>query len=336
MSEDIGIDLGTATVLITVKNKGIVLREPSAVAIDTKSGNIISYGKSAKRMIGRTPDSIMTIRPLQDGVISNFTVTGKMLKHFIKKACNSKFSSMRIMVCVPAQITEVERRAVIDVLLEAGAKKVFLIEEPVAAAIGAGIDISKPVGNLVIDIGGGTTDVAVISIGGTVVSTTINIAGDKFDEEIIRYVKRKYNVLIGNETAEKIKIEAGTVYPRENKTKVIARGRNIETSLPEEITIKSDELIGVLLPSALKIVEAVKSTIEKAPPELVEDISERGIYMTGGGSLIYGIDKLMEESTGIKVMIADDAISCVAIGTGKALDNMNALESNKSSNKNNK
>ena len=204
-----------------------------------------------------------------------------------------------------------------------------MIEEPVAAAIGAGIDISKPVGNLVIDIGGGTTDVAVISIGGSVVSTTINIAGDKFDSEIIKYVRKKYNVLIGEETAEKIKIEAGCVYPKEQKNSVIARGRNLETSLPEEVEIKSDELINVLLPSVIKIIEAVKETIEKAPPELVEDISEKGIYMTGGGSLLYGIDKLREESTGIKVMIAEDAISCVAIGTGKALDNINLLDERK-------
>ena len=280
-------------------------------------------------MIGRTPNSIETIRPLEDGVISNFTATAKMLKYFIKKACASKFTSNRIMVCVPAQITEVERRAVIDALLDTGTKKVFLIEEPVAAAIGAGIDISKPVGNLVIDVGGGTTDVAVISIGGSVVSTTINIAGDKFDNEIIKYVRKKYNMLIGKETAEKIKIEVGCVYPKEQKNSIIARGRNLETSLPEEVEIKSDELINVLLPSVIKIIEAVKETIEKAPPELVEDISEKGIYMTGGGSLLYGINKLIEESTGIKVMIAEDAISCVAIGTGKALDNINLLDERK-------
>lgn len=329
MSEDIGIDLGTATVLIYVKNKGIVLREPSAIAIDKESNNILAYGKDAKKMIGRTPNSIKTIRPLEDGVISNFTATAKMLKYFIKKACPSKFSSNRVMVCVPAQITEVEKRAVTDVLLDIGAKKVYLIEEPVAAAIGAGIDISKPVGNLVVDIGGGTTDVAVISIGGSVVSTTINVAGDKFDREIIKYIKNKYNVLIGEETAEKIKIDVGAVYPKEQKNSVIARGRNIESSLPQEIEIKSDELINVLLPSVVKIIEAVKTTIEKAPPELVEDISEKGIYMTGGGSLLYGIDKLIEKSTGIKVMIAEDAISCVAIGTGKALDNINLLDERK-------
>ena len=329
MSEDIGIDLGTATVLIYVKNKGIVLREPSAVAIDKKNNAILAYGKDAKKMIGRTPNSIETIRPLEDGVISNFTATAKMLKYFIKKACASKFTSNRIMVCVPAQITEVERRAVIDALLDTGTKKVFLIEEPVAAAIGAGIDISKPVGNLVIDVGGGTTDVAVISIGGSVVSTTINVAGDKFDNEIIKYVRKKYNMLIGKETAEKIKIEVGCVYPKEQTNSIIARGRNLETSLPEEVEIKSDELINVLLPSVIKIIEAVKETIEKAPPELVEDISEKGIYMTGGGSLLYGINKLIEESTGIKVMIAEDAISCVAIGTGKALDNINLLDERK-------
>ena len=329
MSEDIGIDLGTATTIVYIKNKGIVLREPSCVAINKKTKETICYGKEAKRMIGRTPSSIEVIRPLENGVISNFTITAKMLKYFIKKTSTSRFYSSRIMCCVPAQITEVEKRAVADAVLDTGAKKVFLIGEPVAAAIGAGIDISKPVGNLVIDIGGGTTDVAVISIGGSVVSTTINTAGDEFDRTIIKYIKNKYNVLIGEESAEKVKIEAGAVYPKNDKSSVLVRGRNLETSLPEEVEIFSDELVKVLLPLALKIADSVKEVIEKTPPELVEDISEKGIYMTGGGSLIYGIDKIIEDATGIKVMIAEDAISCVAIGTGKALDNLNALETRK-------
>ena len=327
MSEDIGIDLGTASVIACVKGKGIVLREPSVVAIDKNTNEVIAIGKEARNMIGRTPGDIETVRPLKDGVISNFTLTAKMLKYFIKKVCNNKFISPRIMICVPSQITEVEKRAVIDVSMQAGAKRVFLIEEPVAAAIGAGIDISKPSGNLVIDIGGGTTDIAVISIGGSVVSTSIKIAGNKFDEEIIKYIKRKYNVLIGERTAEQIKIEVGCVYPREEEAKITIRGRNLNNGLPAELEIKSKEIMNILLPEAKKIVESVKSTIEKAPPELVEDISEKGIYMTGGGSLIYGIDKLIQKSTGINVMIAQDAISCVAIGTGKALDNLDALDS---------
>lgn len=330
MSEDIGIDLGTASVIVNVKGKGIVLREPSVVAIDKVSDEIIAIGKEAKKMIGRTPVDIETVKPLNDGVISNFTITSKMLKHFIKKACPNKLFSPRIMICVPSQITEVERRAVIDATMQGiGAKKVYLIEEPLAAAIGAGIDISKPCGNFVIDIGGGTTDVAVISIGGTVVSNSLNIAGNKFDENIIKYVKKRYNLAIGEQTAEDIKIKIGCVYPREEKEdgeeefKIEARGRNLSNNLPAEIELNSQEIMKILLPDALKIVECVKNTIEKAPPELVEDISERGIYMTGGGSLLYGMDKLIEESTGIKTIIAQDAISCVAIGTEKALENLN-------------
>lgn len=337
MSEDIGIDLGTSSVIVNVKGKGIVLREPSVIAIDKTTNDILSIGKEAKRMIGRTPADIEIIKPLNDGVISNFTVTSKMLKHFIRKACPNKLFSPRIMICVPSQITEVERRAVIDATMQGiGAKKVFLIEEPVAAAIGAGIDISKPCGNFVIDIGGGTTDVAVISIGGAVASSSINIAGNKFDEDIIKYVKKRYNLAIGEQTAENIKMKIGCVYPREENENeendnneeeftIEARGRNLSNNLPAEIELTSQEIMKVLLPDALKIVECVKNTIEKAPPELVEDISERGIYMTGGGSLLYGMDRLIEESTGIKTIIAQDAVSCVAIGTGKALDNLNNI-----------
>ena len=315
MSEDIGIDLGTATVIAYTKGKGIVLREPSVVAIDRYTNEVLEYGKEAQKMIGRNPHNIDVIRPLKDGVISNFTVTAKMLKHFIKKSLVKSFFAPRV-----------EKRAVIDVAMQAGAKKVYLIEEPVAAAIGAGIDISKPSGNLVVDIGGGTTDVAVISIGGSVVSSSIKIAGNKFDEAIIKYVKKKYNVLIGERTAEEIKISVGCVYPMESDTFAKVRGRNLGTGLPVEIDISNEEMLKVLLPIAMKIVDCVKTTIEKAPPELVEDISDKGIYMTGGGSLLYGMDKLLSESTGINVMIAQDAVSCVAIGTGKALDNLDALD----------
>ena len=318
MSEDIGIDLGTHSVIAYTKQKGIVLKEPSVVAIDKRTGDIMAIGADAKKMIGRTPDDIEVIKPLKDGVISNFTATSKMLKFFIKKVCPNRFASTRIMICVPSQITEVEKRAVIDVSMQSGAKKVYLIEEPIAAAIGAGIDISKPCGNLVIDIGGGTTDIAVISISGSVVSTSIQTAGNSFNQAIMKYIKKKYNVLIGEITAEELKEKIGTVFPFEEDNTYEIRGRNTHTGLPAAVEIEEQELLPVLLPDALKIVDAVKSTIEKAPPELVEDISERGIYMTGGGALLKGIDRLLEESTGIKVMIAEDAASCVAIRNGKS------------------
>ena len=324
---DIGIDLGTATVVACVKGKGIVLREPSVVAINKDTKEVLAVGKEARKMIGRTPNNIEAIRPLRDGVISSFTATSKMLKYFINKACSkNKFGGFRMMICVPSQITEVEKRAVIDVAMQAGAKKAYLIEEPVAAAIGAGIDIAKPCGNLVVDIGGGTTDIAVISIGGSVISTSLKVAGDKFDQNIIKYIKKKYNVLIGDRTAEEIKMEIGCVYTRKEDTSMEARGRNLDTGLPVTIKIKSSEIMEALIEPAMQIVDAVKSVLEKTPPELTADISDRGIYMTGGGSLLYGLDKLLHETTGINVMIAQDAISCVAIGTGKALDNLDALD----------
>lgn len=325
MNEEIGIDLGTATVIIYMKNKGIVLREPSIVAIDKKNNEIIAYGNNAKKMEGRTPTGIETIRPLKDGVISNFTIASKMLKYFIKKVLTNKFSSPKVMVCVPSQITEVERRAVIDSCIEAGAKKVYLIEEPVAAAIGAGIEIQKPVGNLIVDIGGGTTDIAVISIGGSVVSSSINIAGNKFDEVIVKYIRQKHNLSIGKNTAENLKIEIGNVFPYDKEKKTKVKGKNIKTGLPEAYEIGSNELTKVLSDECLKIAEEIKATIEKAPPELVEDIAKKGIYMTGGGSMLYGIDKFISKNVGLKVMIAEDSISCVAIGTEKALENMEKL-----------
>ncbi len=326
MSEDIGIDLGTATVIAYVKGKGIVLREPSIVAVKKETGDILAIGKEAEKMVGRTPTSIETIRPLENGVISNFSITSKMLKYYIKKVCGKRLFAPRIMICIPSQVTEVEKRAVIDASTQAGAKKTYLIEEPVAAAIGAGIDISKPLGNLVIDIGGGTTDIAVISIGGSVVNTSIKIAGNTFDETIKDYIKKKYGMLIGDITAENLKINIGCVYPRDEDISQEISGRDIDSGLPRTIEVHSSELMTILLPQVMKIVDAVKTVIEKAPPELVEDISERGIYMTGGGSLIYGIDKIISKSTGINVMIAQDAISCVALGTGKALDNLDVLD----------
>ncbi len=324
---DIGIDLGTATVVASVKGKGIVLREPSVVAINKKGNEVLAVGTEARKMIGRTPGNIVAIRPLKDGVISDFTATSKMLKYFINKACSKNtLGGFRMMICVPSQITEVERRAVIDVAIGAGAKKAYLIEEPVAAAIGAGIDIAKPCGNLVVDIGGGTTDIAVISIGGSVISSSLKVAGDKFDKNIIKYVKQKYNVIIGERTAEEIKMQIGCVYPRKEDIVMEARGRNLNTGLPVSVKLHSSEIMDALIEPAMQIVSAVKSILEKTPPELTADISDRGIYMTGGGSLLFGFDRLMKEMTGINVMIAQDAISCVAIGTGKALDNLDALD----------
>lgn len=326
MNEDIAIDLGTANILIYIKGKGIVLREPSIVAVNKKTNEVIAIGEEASKMLGKTPDSIEVVKPLKDGVISNFTLTAKMLKHYIGKVSKSKFFSPRIMICVPSLITEVEKRAVIDVAVQSGAKRVYLIEEPVAAGIGAGIDISKPAGNLVIDIGGGTTDIAVITMGSAVMSSSVKIAGNRFDQTLIKFIKRKYKVLIGEKTAEQLKMTIGCVYPRVENIGMKVRGRSLTTGLPAEIEIGSKDIMQPLLNDCLKIIDAVNNTIEKTPPELVEDISNKGIYMTGGGSLLFGMDKLIEKATGIRVNLADDALSCVAIGTGKALDNLDNMD----------
>lgn len=333
MSEDIAIDLGTANIIIFIKGKGIVLREPSMIAVNKDTNEVIAVGNEASRMLGRTPNNIEVIKPLKDGVISNFTLTEKMLKHYIKKVCKNRFFAPRIMICVPSLITEVEKRAVIDVAMQSGAKRVYLIEEPVAAAIGAGVDISKPSGNLVIDIGGGTTDIAVITMNSAIMSSSVKTAGNKFDDTIIKLLKRKYKVIIGEKTAEHIKTTIGCVYPRVENIGIKVRGRNVNTGLPAEVEVTSKDVMQPLLNDCLKIVDAVKNTIEKTPPELVEDISNKGIYMTGGGSLLYGMDKLIEKCTGIKVMIAEDAISCVAIGTGKALDNLDLMDAKDRKNK---
>ena len=282
MNEDIGIDLGTATVIIYVKGKGIVLREPSMIAVDKNTKEVLAVGKEAKKMLGRVPDNIEIISPLKDGVISNFTLTEKMLKFYIKKVCKNRFVNRRIMICVPSQITEVEKRAVIDVAMESGAKKVYLIEEPVAAAVGAGLDIEKPCGNLVVDIGGGTTDIAVISIKNSVVSSSIKIAGNKFDKTIIKVMKRHFNIIIGEKTAIEIKERIGCVFPRVENISMRVRGRNAETGLPLEIEVTSQDIIQPLYNEAMKIVTEIKDILEKTPPELIEDISQRGIYLTGG------------------------------------------------------
>ena len=324
--QDIGIDLGTATVIAYVKGKGIVLREPSVVAVDNNTGNVLAVGKEARRMLGRTPGNIVATRPIREGVISSYTETEKMLKYFISKICGKFVFAPRIMICIPSRVTEVEKKAVIDAASQAGARKVYLIEEPIAAAIGAGIDISKPCGNMVVDIGGGTTDIAVISLGGSVVSTSLKVAGDKFDEYIVKYIKKKHNVMIGERTAEDLKINVGCVYPKIQDTEMEVRGRDLITGLPKTITIHSSEMLEALMEPAMMIVDAVHSVLEKTPPELAADISDRGIYMTGGGCLVDGLDKLLQEKTGINVMIAQDAVSCVALGTGKALDNLDTLD----------
>lgn len=326
MSKDIGIDLGTATVLVYVKGRGIVLKEPSVVAIDKNNQKILKVGREAQQMLGRTPGNITAIRPLRDGVISQYDVTLRMIQHFIKRACgNSIFFKPRVIICVPSGITEVEERAVYDAATQAGAKKTYLIEEPLAAAIGAGIDISQPNGHMVVDIGGGTTDIAVTSLGGIVVSESIKVAGDRFDEAIIRYVRKKHNILIGERTAEEIKIKVGSVWPREEQRVIEVKGRCLTQGLPRVVRISSEEIPNALAEPIKAVVEAVCYVVERTPPELIGDVLSNGIVMTGGGSLLYGLDKLIEHVTGIRTRVADKAVSCVAMGTGMALDHIASL-----------
>ena len=325
MGKDIGIDLGTATVLVYVKGSGIVIKEPSVVAIDKNTDRIIKVGREAQRMLGRTPGNITAIRPLRDGVISQYEITLKMIQYFIKKACGTMIFKPGVIICVPSGITEVEERAVVDAATQAGAKRTYLIEEPVAAAIGAGINIAAPNGHMVVDIGGGTTDIAVLSLGGVVVSESIKVAGDKFDEAIIRYVRRKHNVLIGERTAEAIKIKIGCVWPRKEPRTLEVKGRCLIQGLPRVVRINSDEIPDALEEPITAIIEAVCSVVERTPPELIGDILSNGIVMTGGGSLLYGLDRLIAYATGIKTRVADKAVSCVAIGTGKSLDNLSSI-----------
>jgi len=324
-SQDIGIDLGTATVLIYVSGRGIVLREPSVVAIDKNTNTVMAVGEEARLMLGRTPGNIVAIRPLRDGVISDYQVTEKMLRYFINKVCGKKIFRPRVVICVPSEVTEVEKKAVIDAAMQAGARKVQLIEEPIAAAIGAGVDIAKAYGTMVVDIGGGTTDIAVIALGGNVISTSIKVAGDKFDEAIVRYMRRKHNVMIGERTAEEMKMTIGCVFPKVQEVKMEVRGRNLISGLPITVEVTSSEMLEALEETSTMIVEAVHSVLEKTPPELAADISDKGIVMTGGGALIDGLDKLISSKTGIDVYIADDAVSCVAFGTGRVLENLDAL-----------
>lgn len=317
---DLGIDLGTATVLVYIKGKGIVLKEPSVVAINTNNGKVLAVGEEARNMIGRTPGHIVAVRPLRDGVISDFNVTEKMLDAFIKKAvANKKVRAGKIMICVPSQATEVEKRAVTDAARSAGAKDALLIEEPLAAAIGAGLDITIPDGSMIVDIGGGTCDVAVISLGGIVARKSIKVAGDKFDEAIIKYIKSKYKIMIGEKTAEHIKVEIGSAYNCGEEKVTNIKGRNLVTGLPDEITINSEEIREALKETVNLIVEAVKVVLEKTPPELASDIVEKGILMTGGGALLSGLDKLIESETGVTVNIAENSVEAVAEGTGSVL-----------------
>ncbi len=320
-SADIGIDLGTASILVYVKGKGVVLKEPSVVAFDRVTNKIVAIGEEARLMIGRTPGNITAVRPLRQGVISDYTVTEKMVKYFVQKALGRRsYRKPRISVCIPSGATEVEKRAVEDATYAAGAREVTIIEEPIAAAIGAGIDIYKPCGNMIVDIGGGTADIAVISLGSSVVSTSIKIAGDDFDEAIVRYMRKKHNVLIGDRTAEDIKIKIGTCFPLAEPETMRVRGRNLVTGLPKEIEVSSEETEEALKEATMQIVEAVHSVLEKTPPELAADVSERGIVLTGGGALLRGLEQLLEDRVGINTRTADDPMQCVAIGTGKCVD----------------
>ncbi|WP_372998695.1 rod shape-determining protein [Lutispora sp.] len=325
--QDLGIDLGTASVLVYIKGKGIVLNEPSVVAIDRNNNKILAVGEEARLMLGRTPGHIVAVRPLRDGVISDYNVTEKMLRYFIDKAIGrKKIFKPRMVVCVPSGVTEVEKRAVIDAANQAGARTTKLIEEPIAAAIGAGLDISKASGNMIIDIGGGTSDIAVISLGGIVVSSSIKVAGDKFDEAIVRYMRKKHNVMVGERTAEELKIKVGTAYPRDEEVTIEVRGRNLISGLPKTMEVTSQEMLEALTEPVAAIADAVHSVLERTPPELAADVSDRGIVMTGGGSLLYGLDMLISKRTGIPVYIAEDPVSCVAMGTGKALENIDVLQ----------
>ena len=325
MSKDIGIDLGTASVLVYVKGKGIVLNEPSVVALDKNTGKLLRVGAEAQNMLGRTPGNIVAIRPLRDGVISDYDMTERMLREFIHKVSGFSIFKPRVIICVPSGITEVEERAVVDAGIQAGARKVYLIEEPVAAAIGAGVDISRPDGHMMVDIGGGTADIAVISLSGVVESASIKIAGDQFNEAVVKYMRRNHNLLVGERTAEDMKKKIGCVFPKEVEETMEVKGRCLLTGLPRSVTISSSEMMDAFEEPVERILEAVHAVLERTPPELVADISLNGIIMTGGGSLVDGFDKLLTARTGIHTVVAADAISCVALGTGKSLDSLNTM-----------
>ena len=331
-SSDIGVDLGTANVIVFVQGKGIVLREPSVVAIDKNSGKVIAVGSEARRMLGRTPGNIIATRPLRNGVIADYDVTEKMLRYFLAKAGTKRFFFRpRVMVCIPSGVTGVEERAVKQAAVQAGASKAYLIEEPVAAALGAGLDISRASGSMVVDIGGGTTDVAVLALGGMVTTNSIRVGGDKFDEAIVKYIRKEFNLAIGERTGEEIKMEIGTACPGDFSGRTYeVRGRNLMTGLPKAITITGQECHEAIKENLEAIVNAVKEVLERTPPELSADIMNQGIVLTGGGALLHGIDKLLSSETKLPVWVADDALSCVALGTGRALGMLGVLNNNKS------
>ncbi len=325
-SKDIGIDLGTANTLVCMKGKGIVMREPSVVAVDIRNDTVLAVGQQARDMIGRTPGSIVAVRPLKDGVIADFDITATMLKHFIRKAAKpSFFSKPRIIICMPTGVTEVERRAVENAAVSAsGSKNIMLIEEPMAAAIGAGLPVDEPTGSMVVDIGGGTSEVAVISLGDIVTACSVRVAGDKFDEAIVTYIKKKYNLLIGDRTAEEIKLSIGSAYPYPDEKDMLIKGRSLESGLPKDITISAAEIRDALADPLMIIIDAIKDTLEKTPPELSADIIDHGIMLTGGGAMLRGLDRLVMEETGMPVHVASRPLDCVVEGTGKRLDGTRA------------
>ncbi|MDO5149832.1 MAG: rod shape-determining protein [Oscillospiraceae bacterium] len=326
-TKDIGIDLGTANTLIYMKGKGIIIREPSVVAVNTRDESASYVGHEAKEIIGKTPGSIIAVRPLKNGVIADFDITTTMLAQFIKKALKGTlFSKARVTICIPSGVTPVERRAVKDAAELAGAKKVYIIEEPMAAAIGAGLPVTEPVGNMIVDIGGGTSEVAVISMGGIVTARSIRIAGDELDNAIVSYIRRKYNMLIGERTAEEIKLKIGSAYPGDAVEKMEIKGRNLLNGLPENITVNSDEIRDSLAEPISKIIEAIKLTLEKTPPELAADIIEQGITLCGGGALLKGLDTLINSETGMPVYIAEYPLDCIVEGTGRVMENYSKYE----------
>lgn len=324
--KDFGIDLGTSNVIIYMKGKGIVLREPAVVAVDKNTGKLLGVGLEAQKMLGRTPGNIIAISPLQDGVISDYEMTERMLREFIRKITSFSLLKPRLLITIPGNITEVQERAVIDAGMQSGARKVYLIEETVAAAYGAGLDIAQPAGRMLVDIGGGTTDIAVLSLSGVVESSSVNVAGNSFDEAIVKYVKRKHNILIGERTAEEIKINLGCVYHNERDASMEVRGRCLLTGLPKMFTIHSDEMLDAFTDVTEDLLDAIRSVLETTPPELVADIAENGITVTGGGSLVRGIDKLIEANTNIKTRVAEEPETCAAIGAGKALEWINDMQ----------
>lgn len=324
--KDMAIDLGTATTLVHVKGKGIVLYEPSVVAIEKDSGRILAVGEEAKKMLGRTPGNIVAIRPLKDGVIADFEVTEAMLRHFIQKVHRRNFLvKPRVVVCVPSGVTAVERRAVYEATISAGAREAYLIEEPMAAAIGAGLPVQEPTGNMIVDIGGGTTEVAVISLGGIVVAKSLRIGGDEFDEAIIQYIKKEYNVMIGERTAEEIKIQIGSAYPLPQEIDVEVRGRDLLTGLPKNIVVSSEEIRAAIEEPVAAIIQTIKETLEETPPELASDLMDRGMFLAGGGSQLRGLDQRLRDETGMPVHLTEDPTTCVVRGSGKALEDIGTL-----------